>query len=62
MSETQGYKISYKTVSVARVALYARERQLADWLALEPENERLRAHLMWELADVQAAIEELRVL
>ncbi|WP_322400356.1 hypothetical protein [Massilia luteola] len=62
MSETQGYKITYKTVSVARVALYARERQLADWLELEQENERLRAHLMWELADVQAAIAELMML
>jgi hypothetical protein len=62
MSETQGYKITDKTISVARVALYARARQLEDWLKLEPENQRLRSVIEWELIDVRAAIEELKAL
>jgi hypothetical protein len=35
---------------------------LEDWLKLEPENQRLRSVIEWELIDVRAAIEELKAL
>ena len=62
MSETQGYKISYLTVSVDRIALYARERQLMDWLELEQVGGSFRDHLQQELAETRAAIAELKAL
>ena len=62
MSETQGYKISYLTVSVDRIALYARERQLMDWLELEQVGGSFRDHLQQELAETRDAIAELKAL
>lgn len=62
MSDTQRYKISYLTASVARIALYGRERQLMDWLELESTSTRLRTHLEEELAETRAALAELEAL
>lgn len=58
MSETQGYKISYSTLSIALRALYHHEGTVKDWLEMEPD-ERLRVHLRNELEQVRAAIKEL---
>lgn len=62
MTETQGYKISYKTARVALSALRAHERLVLSWLELEPMEDRLREHFRNDLADIRAAIAELRVM